>query len=350
MQQWNFNVQRQMPLDVFVDAAYAGSKGTHLPVGGFQQNQLPPEYLSLGQALFQQVPNPFFGIVDQGGLQAPTVSRGQLLRPYPQFTGLVTQGIGIGTSSYHSFQLKAQRRFQNGASILVTYTAAKLISVGTDSHTGWLESETGGVSGFQNFHDFRNERSLSSFDVPQRFVASFAVDLPFGRGRRFAGSASGVTGKLVSGWGLEGIVTFQSGLPLRLTSQPNTTNSFGGGSRPNSTGTSAAISGPAQERLGRWFDTGAFTAPPPFTFGNVGRTLPDVRAHGINNWDVGVFKNTPLSPDGRLNLQFRAEFFNLANRVQFGFPGQTLGNPQFGVVSGQVNEPRLVQLALRFSW
>lgn len=348
MQQWNLNIQREMPLGIFIDAAYAGSKGTHLPVG-FQINQLADAHLALGTGLSQQVPNPFFAIVDQGILRAPTVTRGQLLRPYPQFTGLTLSGAGIGASIYHSFQFKGQKRFRGGGSLLIAYTAAKYITMGTDTFTGWLESD-GGVSGFQNFNNFRLERSLSSFDAPQRFVASYAIDLPFGRGRRFGAGLTGLAGKLVSGWGFEGITTFQSGFPLRLTSQPNTTGSLGGGSRPNSTGKSAHITGSAQSRLNRWFDTTAFTAPPPFTFGNVARTLPDVRSHGINNWDIAVFKSTAFGPEDRYTVQFRAEFFNLANRVQFGFPGQALGTPQFGVVASQSNEPRLVQLALRLGW
>lgn len=282
-------------------------------------------------------------------MQSRTVARGQLLRPYPQFTGLTLTGAGIGTSIYHSFQFKGTRRFGNGGSLLISYTAAKFVTMGTDSHTGWLETD-GGVSGFQNFNQFRGERSLSSFDVPQRFVASYAVDLPFGKGKRFAAGATGVAGKLISGWGFEGITTFQRGLPLRLTSQPNVTGSLGGGARPNSTGVSAALDGPAQSRLGRWFDTSRFTAAPPFTFGNVTRTLPDVRSHGTRNWDVSLFKNTAFGPEDRYSLQFRLEVFNVANRVQFGFPGQVFGTPQFGVVSQQVNDPRLLQMALRFAF
>ncbi|MDX1982047.1 MAG: TonB-dependent receptor [Bryobacteraceae bacterium] len=349
MQQWNFNVQRELPFGFFADAAYAGSKGTHLPVGGFQLNQLPDQHLALGAALSQQVPNPFFGIVNQGALQSRTVARGQLLRPYPQFTGLALNGAGIGTSIYHSFQFKGTRRFGNGGSLLIAYTAAKFITMGSDTFTGWLETD-GGVSGFMNFNQFRGERSLSSFDVPQRFVASYAVDLPFGSGKHFGANLPGLAGKLVSGWGFEGITTFQSGMPLRLTAQPNVTGSLGGGSRPNSTGVSARLDGSAQSRLTRWFDTRQFTAAPAFTFGNVARTLPDVRSHGTNNWDLSLFKNTTFGEGEKYSVQFRAEVFNLANRVQFGFPGQAFGTPQFGVISQQPNEPRLLQLALRFGF
>jgi hypothetical protein len=349
MQQWNFNLQRELPGNIYVDAAYAGSKGTHLPIGGYQLNQLPTQYLSLGQQLSQLVPNPFFGLINQGGLTAPTVTRGQLLRPYPQFTGLGLQIQAVGTSIYHSFQLKAQRRFASGGSILVAYTNAKLITAGADTHTGWLETD-GGSSGFQDYNNFRAERSVSSFDVPQRLVASFAWDVPVGRGKRYLSGPGGATGKIVSGWGIEGIASFQSGMPMHITSTPNTTGSLGGGSRPDSTGRNAALSGSAQSRLNRWFDTSAFTRTPSFAFGNLSRNIDSVRSHGVNNWDLAFFKTTAIGRETRMNVQFRAELFNLFNRVQFGFPGQVIGNPQFGIVNSQVNEPRLLQLALRFSW
>ncbi len=125
----------------------------------------------------------------------------------------------------------------------------------------------------------------------------------------------------------------------------NLTNSFGGGSRPNSTGQSAKLDGSAQSRLNGWFDKSAFTLPAAFTFGNVARSLPDVRSAGIANYSFALFKNTPITE--QVGLQFRTEVFNLFNRVQFNSPGLQLGNPQFGVVSGQYNDPRLIQLALR---
>ena len=89
MQQWNFNLQRELPFGIYVDAAYAGAKGTHLPLSGLQLDQLPDQDLALGSQLNRQVPNPFFGVVNQGNLQTATVAYGQLLRPYPQFNGLI---------------------------------------------------------------------------------------------------------------------------------------------------------------------------------------------------------------------------------------------------------------------
>jgi hypothetical protein len=243
--------------------------------------------------------------------------------------------------------LKAQRRFAAGASILAAYTNAKLISTGTDSLTGFLETD-GGVSAFQDYNNFHAERAVSSFDVPQRLVVSFALDLPFGSGKRYLAHTNGAASKLIAGWAMEGIATFQSGLPIHVTATPNSTGSLGGGVRPNSTGKSANLSASAQSRLNQWFNTAVFTQPAPYTFGNVGRDLADVRSAGVNNWDLAFVKNTTLRE--RFTLQLRGEFFNLFNRVQFGFPGQTLGTPQFGVVSSQINQPRLLQFSLRLQW
>jgi hypothetical protein len=245
-------------------------------------------------------------------------------------------------SIYHSAQVKVEKRFRHGGSVLGAYTWAKLIS-DTDTLTAWLEPN-GGLT-VQNTNNLKLERSLANYDVAHRLIVSYEVDLPVGKGERYLSGVTGVAGKIVSGWGLNGNTTFQSGTPLPLTDAVNLTNSFGGGSRPNSTGQSAQLSGAAQTRLNGWFNKAAFTLPPAFTFGNLARTLPDVRSPGIANYNVAVFKNTAITE--RVGLQFRTEIFNLFNRVQFNSPGLSLGTPQFGVISGQYNDPRLIQFALR---
>ncbi len=342
-QQWNFDLQRELPGGFAVDLAYAGSKSTHLPAYTQQIDQLPDQFLSLGSALVQQVPNPFFGLVQVGALAQPTVQRGQLLRPFPQYNGVQIASPMNRNAIYHSGQLKVEKRLSRGGSILGSYTWAKLIS-DTDTLTAWLEPN-GGVA-VQNNNNLHLERSLANYDVAHRLVVSYVLDLPFGKGKALLSGVSGAADKLVSGWGINGVTTFQSGTPIPVVTAVNLTNSFGGGSRPNSVGRSAKLEGSAQSRLTGWFDKTAFTAPPAFTFGNLARNLPDVRSHGINNFDFAVFKNTPLGHE-RVGLQFRTEFFNIFNRVQFNSPGRSLGTADFGVVGGQYNNPRLVQFALR---
>lgn len=341
-QQWNFDIQREILGGMAIDIAYAGSKGTHLPGPNQVLNQLPESFLSQGASLLQQVPNPFFGEVQLGALAQRNVARAQLLRPYPQYTGYNLVAPMNRNSVYHSAQIKVEKRFAQGASVLGSYTFAKLIS-DTDTLTAWLEP--GGGLGVQNWYNLRAERSVALYDVPHRAVISFIYDLPFGKGKSFLANANGAVQRLAGGWGVNGITTFQSGNPLNLTMAVNTTNSQGGGQRPNSTGVSASLDGAAQGRLNKWFDTSAFTATPAFQFGNVARTLTDVRSHGIANYNFTIFKNTEINE--RFGLQFRTEIFNLFNRVQFGYPGTAMGNPQFGVISGQYNDPRLIQFALK---
>lgn len=342
-QQWNVDVERELPGNMALSVAYAGSKGTHLPGPDQQLDQLPVEFMSLGAAkLNGQVPNPFFGLVQLGSLAQPMVSYGQLLRPYPEYTGFSARNITNRNSIYHSAQVKLEKRFGRGGTILGAYTWSKLIS-DTDTLTGWLEPG-GGAPGAQNNYNIRAERSLALYDTPHRAVVSYILDLPIGKGQPIAGNVRGLADKIVSGWGINGVTTFQSGNPLPISVATNT-NGFGAGQRPNRTGVSAGMDGSAQSRLGQWFNTGAFSLPGSFTFGNASRTMPDARSQGIANFDFTVFKNTAITE--KIGLQFRTEIFNLFNRVRFGYPGTALGVPQFGVVSSQYNDPRLIQFALR---
>lgn len=323
--QWNFDVQREIVGGLVVDIAYAGSKGTGLP-GTIQANQLDNRYLALGSALNAQVPNPFYGLVDIGTLSQPTVSRGRLLRPYPQFTGFALGMVNVGSSIYHSMQLKATKRFSDSL-IALAYTISKGIG-DSEAVVGWLEP-SGTPGSFQDNYNRRLDRSLNAFDSPQRLVVAFTTALPFGKGKRWL-SRSGIGSPFVSGWELNGIYTAESGQPLFLTTSSNLTNSLGGGSRPNNHGKSAKLEGDPPTRLTRFFDTSVFSQPPAFTFGDTARTLPDVRNHGTNNLDFGVAKNNRFYKEGRLNLQFRTEFFNVFNRVRFGNPGMAFGTAHSG--------------------
>jgi hypothetical protein len=343
-QQWNFDIQQQLGNGLLLDVAYAGAKGTHLPIDSPQIDQLPDQYLSMGNALLTNVSNPFAGIVTNGPLAASTVQAGQLLRPYPQYNGVNYAGEGVANSSYQSLQLKAEKRFSGGNSLLVAYTFSKLIS-NTDTITNWLEA--GGGTTYQNWNNLSGERSLSANDVPNRLVISYVLDVPVGKGRKFLGNAHGLVNAALGGWGVQGVTTLQSGFPLHFGTSVNQTNSFGGGSRPNVIGPTQGLDGSAQSRLNEWFDTSNFAQPAPFTFGNEPRVDPNLRAAGIANWDISAIKDFALSPEGKVNLQFRAEFFNIFNRVQFSPPGTTFGNSNFGVVGTAANLPRLVQFALK---
>jgi hypothetical protein len=158
----------------------------------------------------------------------------------------------------------------------------------------------------------------------------------------------GIAGRLLGGWQLSGIYTAQSGTPIALTTSVNSMQAaYVTFARPNNNGTSPHLTTDPHARLTQWFNTSTFSAPPAFTYGTTSRTVADVRNHGINNLDGGLFKNNRFGHDGRFNLQFRAELFNTFNHVRFADPGLVFGTAQFGVISAQVNTPRQVQLALK---
>jgi hypothetical protein len=348
VQQWNLQVQHQFSQGVSVDVGYAGSKATHLSFSVLPINQLPDQYLAMGPALLNSVPNPFYGVLPSsaGTLGLPTVTAEQLLRPYPQFLNLGDSAPQRGDSTYHALQMRVVKRLGAGGTVQAAYTWSKLLS-DTDTLSSWLEAGHS-VGGVQDPSNLRLEKSLTSFDAAQRLVVSYVVDLPIGKGKRILGNIHGVADKALSGWGIAGVSTFQTGLPLAFTTASNLTSSLGGGSRPNVISSNVGLGGSAQSRIGEWFNTAAFAQPAAFTFGNEPRTDPVLKAAGIANWDFTVVKQTQIGE--RMKLDFRTEFFNLFNRVQFADPGTSLGTPQFGIVTSAMNLPRLVQMGLRLSF
>ncbi|AXC16364.1 Oar protein (plasmid) [Acidisarcina polymorpha] len=353
VQQWNLDIQRELPGRVFLDAAYAGAKGTHLPIDYQQIDQLPPQYMSLGSALINQVPNPFYNLPTpiNGNLSGPTISAGQLLLPYPQYNGLSVGNNNIGSSNYNSFQLKAQRNFSSGQTILLAYTLSKNFNNGAETQTTWLD----GTAGIQNNYNLAGEYSLSTFDVSQRLIVSYVLDLPVGKGKALLSGAHGVVGGIVSGWGTDGIWTAQKGTPLAFGTASNLTGSFGGGSRPNYNFAACpngdGTSGSKYQRVvSGWFNASCFVQPAPYTFGNVSRTTSNLRTDGTDTIDASLFKNTQFLKDGFLNVQFRAEAFNLFNTPVFGGPNTTLGSAGFGTVTSQYNNPRLIQFGLKLMY
>jgi hypothetical protein len=341
--QWNFTVQRDLPGNSLVEISYLVNRGVHLAVGeGVQINQLRPELLSLGSRLLDPVPNPFYGIIKTGVLSGANTTRGQLLRPYPQFNSIVLDRTTWANSVYHAFGLRWEQRYKHGHVLQASYTNSKVIDDSSVTTT-WA----GPYVGAQNYYDLRSERSLGSQDISQNLVLSFQAPLPFGKGQPWLAKANPVAAAILGGWQFNGIFTKQTGFPIGITA-PNTTGSLGGGQRPNSTGQSAELSGRIQDRLGRYFDGSQFLQPSPFSFGNVSRTLPDVRRPGLTNLDLSLFKDFPLGETWR--FQFRVEAFNLTNTPLFGLPGTTLAAPTFGVISSQANLPRQVQLALRLDF
>ena len=351
-QQWNAGIQRELAKNLLINLSYGAAKGTHLPIYNRALDQLADSYLSMGNQLLASVSNPFYGTIGPSqAVGTQEVAAEQLLRPYPQYNGVFLNGAGWGDSTYNSLQLKVQKRFANEASVLLAYTHAKLLS-NTDTLTSWLEPSTGGAGGgSQDANNLRGEKALSSNDVADRLVISYILDLPFGRGKRYLAQANGPVNQLLGGWGFSGATTLQGGFPLSFTAAENNSHSFNNSERPNVVqGCRKSISGGAQAKLTEWFNTSCFTQPGPFTFGNESREDSSLRANGVANWDLSAYKTFPFRTEGKADLQFRAEVFYLFNRVQFGYPGETQGNSNFGVVGSQTNLSRVVQFALRLAF
>jgi hypothetical protein len=368
VQQFNIDLQRELPWGVFLDVAYAGSRGVHLQQTTNQStniDQIPDSFINQAAAQFaaggqaavtiaQKVgaANYPFSVPLPGSLGPGSLIEGQLDRPYPEYTNVQLSGVGCCSSKYNSLQATVTKRFGGGGTMLVAYTNAKLLS-NTDTITSWLEGgSNGGVGNVQDWNNLPGQESLSSEDVSQRIVISYVLDLPFGHGKRFLPNATGIVDKVVAGWGVDGVTTFQKGFPLKFSdSNPNLLSSLGLGTgtiRPDSV--PGCDKGAGGGTITAWFNTSCFVDPAPYTFGNESRVDPTLRQEGINNFDFAVFKKTYFGPDNRLNFEFRAEFFNIFNRTQFGAPNTSLGNASFGQINTTNGNPRLIQLGLRLSF
>ncbi|MGH9840446.1 MAG: TonB-dependent receptor domain-containing protein, partial [Blastocatellia bacterium] len=338
--QWNLNLQYELPGQMLLDAAYAGNAGVKL-LAQAELNQLPDEFLARGDALNQVIPNPFRGILPANTpLGAATITAGQLLRPYPHLTGLQQTWGALAHSSYHALQFKFRRRFSGGLQFLTAYTWSKSLD-DYSSVAGFLNLQN---PGYTNNNKRFLDKSLSAQDIPHRLVINYQWELPFGKGKRLL-NRDGVVNALLGGWSLNGITTAQSGVPISISSVANTTNSFGGGQRPDATGVSSKTEGSAKDRSRLWINPAAFANPPRYQFGAVGRFLPDNRGPRYFASDLSALKDFRLAETKR--LQFRAEFFNAFNQVNFRNPsGTVFGRPEFGQITDAENA-RIIQFGLK---
>lgn len=308
-QQWNFGIQRELAWSTVTEITYLGNIGHKLNGPDTSINQVPRELMGAGNA--------------------------QVRRPFPQFANVVTIAPMWGNSSYHSLNLKMEKRFSHGLNFLANYTFAKFID---DVPASQEAGVVGG--GIQDLYNRRAEKSLSGNDVRHRFVWSSVYELPVGRGRRWMGS--GIASTLFGGWNLGGILTLQGGHPFGLITQQNTTNAFNPGSQRVNVLRDPKLP-ESERRVERYFDTEAVAAPAPFTFGNSGRAL--LTGPGVFNLDMSLLKNHRWGET--YNIQFRFETFNLLNHANFEEPGRSLGAPGFGVISA-ARDGRSLQFGLKF--
>ena len=312
MQHWNVNIEREIGNHTVFEVAYVGSKGTKL-LTARDINQPQPQILPPGLP-FVPRPDPRFDDID-------------LLE-------------SRGNSSYNALQARFQQRLFHGLTSLVSYTWSKSI----DDASNFFSS-AGDPNFPQNSYNVAAERGRSNFDVPHRLSASYSYALPFGEGRSYLAD-DGWVSTVLTGWETHGIITLQSGRPFTVALLSDIDNSgtgrsilgFGANDRPNVAG-NPEISNPSPDR---WFNTAAFAFPAPGTFGNAGRNILD--GPGFQNVNASLMKNTRLTES--VNLQFRAEVFNLFNHPNFNLPDNFLGSPTFGRISS-ARDPRHIQFGLK---
>jgi hypothetical protein len=328
MQRWQFAVQRELIKNTLLEVSYVGNRGTRQRMGQ-PLNPVPAQYLSTSPVRDQQtinflnaqVPNPFYPLLPRTSLAGTTVSRSQLLRPYPQFTG-VSMDVNQGYSWYHSMQVRFEKRFAQGLSSTFSYTWSKLMEARERL----------------NEVDPMPHEVISDQDRTHRMAGTFIYELPFGPGKALGAGAGRGMARIIGGWQLQGIYTLQSGEPL----------GFG---NAIFTGNLKDIPLPRGERtVDRWFNVDAgFERNPSRVLGANIRTFPirfsGVRVATLNNWDLSLIKNTQIRE--KLKVQFRMEAINALNHAQFLGPNTDPTSTAFGRVTDERAWPRVVQFGLK---
>lgn len=351
-QTWSATVQQQVATDLILTLGYLGSRGTHLPSNLLSVNNINPSYFNLGAGLNDQAINlPYSSF---------TGTVAQSLRPYPQYSFINTAAFGEneGQLSYNAMTAKLERRFHNGLNLLASYTWSKIL---TDTGN-IIGGSLGGAytANIQNPFNLRAEKAVSPQDTPQIFVVSYLYDLPFGKNRAFLNQSRALN-YLVGGWSLTGIQRYQSGQPIGFscaTGVPGFSNcirwNLVAGQQIQSSARRNKSFNPAISGQNTWYNPSAFSDPNanvtaasglPYAFGDKPAYQGNDRSFPYFEEDFGLIKRTPITE--RINLQFRAEFFNAFNRVVFGNPDTNPYDSGFGTVGYTSNSPRQGQLTLR---
>jgi hypothetical protein len=303
--QWNVGIEQGLGSNTVLSLAYVGSHDLRLNQGG-QGNTDP-------------TPGPV-------GTEA---SR----RPYPYITPTFYDQ-SVGQSKYNSFQFRMQQSSSHGLTYIVSYTRSKSMDVGCSGSFGAEGCET------QFPYDTNKDRSVSGFDLPNIFSGSFVYDLPLGKGKSFS-THSRAADYILGNWQLGGILTLHSGSPFDVTvSNGDTAGTGNGTERAN-----LLMSNPYAQGQGPliYLSPAAFGVPALETYGSLGRNT--LRTDSFHNLDVSLTRRFPIKE--QVNLEFRADAFNVSNSVVFGRPNNTLGNSNFGVITSTANTQREIQFSMK---
>jgi len=368
VQQYSVDLQKELGARMALTVSYIGARGDHLPLGGTNDtalnvNQLDPKYMALGSALNAALPNPFFGVAAAGPLATQaTLTRAQLLRPYPQFLNISARQVSEGINRYNAGVVEWTRRPGGGSwfggRASYTYSVLKDNQFGesnffSNAGPGLPLNSYAYLEG-SPYYNPRADYAYGILDVPHRLVLAPILEVPFGEGRRWS-TTNGLLDLIAGGWTAAALVTIQSGFPIGVQQSDNT-GTFGGAQRPNVVdGVDRATSGDMADRLASadhsaatWLNPAAFTTTSAFTFGNAPRTITDVRTPAQQNVDLSVSKNIRLG--GSRVAQVRLEVVNLLNRVTTNSIATTAGSSTFGQISSQSGFMRLTQFSFRYSF
>jgi hypothetical protein len=342
VEQWMAGVQYSLTNNDLLDLSYVGNHGVHVLSQYLEWNELPVSDLALGNQLLQQVPNPFYGHIAQSGcgLNQPTIVKGQLLLPFPEYCSVTEAGPAVGGSTYNALQATYTHRWHSGLNMNVSYTFSKFMD-DVQGSSGWAFPGSG--SSVRNSYNLAAERSVDVTDTPHSLVVNYTYELPFGSGKQFGADWNTPVNAILGGWQWSGILTTKSGLPLSINPAQNNTGGFGFNQRPN------VVSGvsltPQNQTINNWINPAAFTQPAPFTFGDAPRFFSDLRAPSYFNWDMAIQKYWNVTESKR--FQFRFEMFNALNHPNFFAPDTNLGDSNFGTITSAY-PARSLQFAVKF--
>jgi len=329
--QFSFGIQREIPWGMALDVSYIASRTRNL-ITSQNINEVSAADLARGAAyLNERVTNPLAGLIpSNAALNGATIVRSQLLRPFPQFTGLTEDRRTIGRAWYNSLQVRVEKRLSHGFHYLFSYTFSKNMEA-----VGYLNAQDpiGSLASV-----------ITNDHAPHRAMISGGYDLPF-----FSKSNSFLRG-IAGGWKVNVIGTFQSGLPINtpggvfLIGDPRLPDGQQSRTRWFNTCTLTATGG--RQSCADASETPVFQIQPAFTLRSHSTRFSNIRTSRPPTFDVSLFKTFRIRES--LALQLRAEAFNFANTPWFGAPNTTAGSAAFGVVTpSQINDQRNVQLALK---
>jgi hypothetical protein len=275
-----------------------------------------------------------------------------LLRPYPQFDNNF-EGLPLlaASSWYNALLVRFQKRPSHGLSFEGSYTWAKATDNSSYGANSFIFFNGSGLGFPQDLNNLGAEHSVGANDTRHRFVLGTVYDLPIGRNRWIGGNWSGVVDGFIGGWSVNALVTFQTGQPIPFgLSSPRLTD---GTQRPNITcnpvsGMSLHDVATSSDPNANFFNGSCFEDPGDQIAGNAPRFSDNARGPGIKNLDLGIFKDFPIREG--MKAEVRAEFLNATNTVRFATPSSFVGDGGFGLVTGQSNTPRRIQMAVRFEF